>query len=501
MLSVTSLRVALTLVVPLTVIVPEFVTSPPAVSVRLPTVVTVAKSMAEVSLSRILPVAFADTGPVKSLASGRSIAPPRPSSVTAPAPASCVIVEVWLIPSPVTASAPLPRLHEPIVSGVESTIATLLAPVFVSETDPPNTFVAVVRLIAPAPASNEASPVTLSPAESCVIPTATTSSFPPEVTLPSVIAVASVIAMSFAPLAVADTTPVNSLACVSAIGPPAVNWAAPAVDVWVIVPDCVIAPPAFTESVPVPTLEVPNSMALVSTTLTLFAPLFESETAPVKSFVAEERLIAPAPAETVVAAAAIDPEFCSTPTPPRASELPPVVSDALRFNAPPAVVMLVAPAVVTLAETVRPPVESFTVNAPPVVNPASVPMTLAWSRMAEEVALPVSVAAVIPVEAVWVTAPVMSPWPITTVPLAAVSEPKATVEASPITIAVAELLVVVTPPAIEMALPVAASVTVAAVASTSEPTDCVMPTPVSDVFPVAVMSWLPRASVPVVLIA
>ena len=86
--SVTSLPVALTVVVPFTVRAPELVTSPPAVTFRLPAVATVARLIADVSLSVMSPVAFADTAPVKSLAFERSIEPPRPSSVTAPAPAA-----------------------------------------------------------------------------------------------------------------------------------------------------------------------------------------------------------------------------------------------------------------------------------------------------------------------------------------------------------------------------------------------------------------------------
>ena len=64
------------------------------------------------------------------------------------------------MPSPVTDNVPLPSDHAPMSRAVESTIATLFAPVFVSDTAPPKMFAASERLIPPAPALTLAAPAT-----------------------------------------------------------------------------------------------------------------------------------------------------------------------------------------------------------------------------------------------------------------------------------------------------------------------------------------------------
>jgi hypothetical protein len=65
-------------------------------------------------------------------------------------------------------------------------------------------------------------------------------------------------------------------ALASVIGPaPVLKVAIPAPAAWVIAPVWVIefGPVALTVSVPVPTLEVPSTIALASVSATLFAPL------------------------------------------------------------------------------------------------------------------------------------------------------------------------------------------------------------------------------------
>ncbi len=70
-------------------------------------------------------------------------------------------------------------------------------------------------------------------------------------------------------------------------------------------PACVmlLVPVAVTTSVPVPTLEFPSNMALASRRLTLFAPVFVSDTGPVKLFAALFSVIAAAPVVKLAAPA------------------------------------------------------------------------------------------------------------------------------------------------------------------------------------------------------
>ena len=89
----------------------------------------------------------------------------------------------------------------------------------------------------------------------------------------------------FAPLLLSETAPVKSLAWVSVIAfAPAVNDAAPAAAACVSTPVCVIAPLELTVRVPVPTLDVPRTVAVPFVRDTAFAPLLFTETAPVRPF-------------------------------------------------------------------------------------------------------------------------------------------------------------------------------------------------------------------------
>ena len=93
--------------------------------------------------------------------------------------------------------------------------------------------------------------------------------------------------------------PVRLLACVerstSVVPLLAVSVNAPALAACVMVPVCVIPAPAVIFRVPVPTLDVPNTNALVSRKLTLLAPLLLRPTAPVKLLLALVKVIPAAP--------------------------------------------------------------------------------------------------------------------------------------------------------------------------------------------------------------
>ena len=140
-----------------------------------------------------------------------------------------------------------------------------------------------------------------------------------DVMVPRVIEFASWIWIALAPVLLAFTVPVKSFACVSVITPPpVVKLAAPAVAACVMAPVCVmlLAPVAVTVSVPLPTFEVPSTMALASVTATAFAPELFRTTAPVKSLPADVSVITPAPAFTVVVPPTlILPTLCVTPVP------------------------------------------------------------------------------------------------------------------------------------------------------------------------------------------
>lgn len=89
---------------------------------------------------------------------------------------------------------------------------------------------------------------------------------------------------------------------------------APAEVACVIAPDCVIAPPDVNDSVPLPTLDVPMIRAILFVKATLFAPLLESDTAPVNALLAWLNVIALAPAEKLdVPDAVIAPDCVMAP--------------------------------------------------------------------------------------------------------------------------------------------------------------------------------------------
>ena len=212
--SVMSKPVAVTDVAPATETSPDCVTAPPAITVRASWVVTTPSSRAPESVIRIalVPELFAATGPVKSLpASVSVITPAPPLNVAVPAPDACVIAPVWVMPTAVTVSVPEPTPEAASWMASLSVIATLLAPELESVMVPWKSLSASVSVITPAPAVRVALPVTDTPAPSCVMPTAVTSSAPLAEIAPSAIELASVSVIPAPPVVVAETGPPKSL--------------------------------------------------------------------------------------------------------------------------------------------------------------------------------------------------------------------------------------------------------------------------------------------------
>ena len=192
----------------------------------------------------------------------------------------------------------------------------------------------------------------------------------------------SVIWIALVPLLLAATAPVKSLPpLVSVIGPaPPLNVAVPADAACVIAPDCVM-PMAVTVSVPEPTFEAANWMALVSVIATLFAPEFVTATVPWKSLSASVSVITPAAASSTVAPVTVTPAVsCVMPTAVTVkfplAEMPPswiAVASCRAIAAPPVFVADTAPpkSLVDVVKVIAPVPESST-TAPPVVIPAAV---------------------------------------------------------------------------------------------------------------------------------
>ena len=118
----------------------------------------------------------------------------------------------------------------------------------------------------------------------------------PSVGLASVSALASLMD-TVAPVEFKLTEPVKSLLELERLitPEPALNVAAPAPAAWVIAALWVM-PAAVTIRVPLPKVDVPKSIALVSVMATLFAPELLKITEPVKLLPALARVITPAPA-------------------------------------------------------------------------------------------------------------------------------------------------------------------------------------------------------------
>src|SRR5580658_2865925 len=203
------------------------------------------------------------------------------------------------------------------------------------------------KVAAPALAACTIAPV------SVMLPPALTVNVPlPTLLAPRLSAPLLVSETLFAPLLLRLTAPVKLFAWFSVIAlAPALKLAAPDA---AIAPVCVIAPPALTVNVPLPTLLAPRLSAPALVSETLLAPLLLRMTAPVKAF-AWFSVIALAPA--------VKSEVPGTVNTPVSVMAPPLLTvrfwptvEAARLNAPAVVrLTLLAP----LLDSVTAPVRLF----------------------------------------------------------------------------------------------------------------------------------------------
>ncbi len=378
------------MIVPLSVRSPVVVFSACAVSVPTDEVPN-ASALESTTLAEAL--VLSTTLPVKSLpVLLRSMPPAVPLTVklAVPAPVACTRAPVWLIPPSLpalsalltTVSVPLPTLEVPRTRAFLSEIDTLLAPVLVRLTAPLKSLPVLVSVTAKPPVVKLEVPGTVKAPLWVITPPAVTDKLPPacSVAVGSATAALSyrsvrlrrlVSALSVGTVALAlvlrsptsrmlagvppnPTAPLRLLACVlskmSLLAAVTVSVTAPAA-AWVIAPVSVMLPPAVIPNVPVPTLEAPNTMALVSVTATLLLPVLLSETASVKSLPASVRVMVLAPALKL--------EVPLTAMPP-----------AVSLMAPPLLVADKLPPTVPLP-TLRAPVE-ITVRSPPTLKVPSV---------------------------------------------------------------------------------------------------------------------------------
>ena len=135
----------------------------------------------------------------------------------------------------------------------------------------------------------------------------------------------------------------------------AVNEIAPAEAAWVRTPFCVNEPPNVKPKVPVPIFEVPNTVAILFVSETLFAPELLSNIAPVKALPVPlvDKLIVLAPAVNVEVPVTVNAPDCEIAPPLLVAESVPPIVAAPNDNAP-----------VLLAERFPPIVSEARVNAP-----------------------------------------------------------------------------------------------------------------------------------------
>src|ERR1700690_2911460 len=326
--------------VPGTVAAPDCVMAPPAVTARLPPLVSVSagrpiaallkvsvrlrrlpspaklgRAAAAFVLRRLTSLMFEAVPPNTGAVAPKLLAwvPRRmsePAAVTerVVVPPLAVIAPVSVMLPPAITERLAPMAEVPRARAAPLVTATSFAPELLSATAPVKPL-AWVSVIACAPAVKEAVPA---PA-ACVIPPVWVISPVADVTVrvpaptlevPRIVAPPLVSETLPAPLLFSETAPVKAFAWVSAIAlAPALNVATPAPAACVVAPVCVIAPVEFTLKVPVPTDEAPSAGPTELVSDTAFAPLLFSATAPVKSL-AWVRVIALAPALNVATPAA-----------------------------------------------------------------------------------------------------------------------------------------------------------------------------------------------------
>ena len=263
--------------------------TPLRLSVPVPTVTPPRLRMELLVIDTLFtPVLLTVTAPVKLLvAFVRVTGPLPPLIVTAPALAAWLIGPVCVRFTAVRFSVPVPSVMPPMTRPFLSVSATLLLPLLVTVTAPVKSFNALVSVTAAALPVIVTAPAaaawTMAPV--WVRPRALRPSVPvPRVRVPRVRLLLLVSATLLLPLFVTETAPVKLFpALVSATGPALpVMVTAPALAAWVIAPVCVRFT-ALMPSVPVPSVMPPMTRPFLSVSATLFAPLFVTVTAPVKS--------------------------------------------------------------------------------------------------------------------------------------------------------------------------------------------------------------------------
>ena len=300
---------------PVTVPLPRF-SAPVLVAVSAP-VASVPRVSAFASVICVVPPARF-TAPVKSLPMFASVRTPPPLlKFAAPAAADCTMVvpAACVMPTACTPSVPVPTLTLPRISPLVSRIDTLFAPLLPRLTAPVKSLPLFVSVIVPLPALIVLLPVTASAPVWPIAPLLLVAARLP-VTVPLPRFSAPVLVAVSAPVASVPrvsafasvicvvpparfTAPVKSLPMFASVRtpPPLLKFAAPAAaDCTMVVPAACVMPTACTPSVPVPTLTLPRISPLVSRIDTLFAPLLLRPTAPVKSLLLFDSVIALAPA-------------------------------------------------------------------------------------------------------------------------------------------------------------------------------------------------------------
>src|SRR5581483_7341065 len=154
---------------------------------------------------------------------------------------------VWVIEPPDVIAKVLPTVEVPNAVAMLLVKLTALAPLLLRLTAPVNTLLCV-NVIALAPALKLDVPGTVKIPVCVIAPVEDTVKFCPTDDVPNTVAIPLVKLMLFAPLLFTATAPVNALLCVKVIGfAPAINVDVPGT---VNTPDCVIAPPAVADKLP-----------------------------------------------------------------------------------------------------------------------------------------------------------------------------------------------------------------------------------------------------------
>ena len=261
---------------PVTLNAPLCVTFPPVVTVRRPLIVEAPRSSAFVSLSvTALPLTMATVPKLFATASSVTLLPKPAVIEVVPGTTSVPLSETR--PAAVTVRPPVSVTPAKSMAPVSLKVA--LAP-FTTVTLPPKLFAASSVMLLPAPGVSEVEPVTEILPLSVIAPADVSTRFPVIATPPKSIAPVS-LRVAFAPFTIVTAPPkLFALSSVMLLPAPGVREVVPVME---RLPLSVMAPAAMTVRF-CPSETVPRPIALMSVTEALFAPEFESETAPVKLF-------------------------------------------------------------------------------------------------------------------------------------------------------------------------------------------------------------------------